>query len=118
MATENPREPDSPIDAELVDSTAESNRSDRESSKAFADLVFGPNLRLSDNLFQALFILVVVLLFSAVGGVAAAFYGEEKLPWYGGALLGAFAGLGIGFLVSGTILMIYRAVRHMRGKHD
>ena len=46
------------------------------------------------------------------------FNGQWKLPWYGGALVGAFAGLVIGVLASGTILMFYRGMRHFQGKHE
>jgi hypothetical protein len=46
------------------------------------------------------------------------FNGQWKLPWHGGALVGAFAGLVIGVLDSGTILMFYRGLRHFQGKHE
>jgi hypothetical protein len=36
----------------------------------------------------------------------------------GGAFLGAFAGILVGLFGSGIYLMVYRAVRHVRGRHD
>ena len=76
------------------------------------------NVRTSDNLFQAIFILVSMFVFAVGGAVTTALRGEWEIPWYGGAMIGTFAGLVIGFFASGIYLMIYRAVRHARGKHD
>jgi hypothetical protein len=73
------------------------------------DLVAGPNLRWRDNLFQGLFILIALLLSVAVG---AAFWGVE------GAVIGGVGGLIGGLLLSGAVLGLYRAYRHMQGKHD
>ena len=39
-------------------------------------------------------------------------------PPIAGALGGAFIGLVAGFFASGIFLMIYRAVMHLRGRHD
>ncbi len=83
-----------------------------------SDTVVGLNVRKSDNKFQAIFIFATVVLLAAVGAVLAALNGSWKLPWYGGALFGAIAGLVIGVFASGIVLMIYRAVRHMQGKHE
>jgi hypothetical protein len=33
-------------------------------------------------------------------------------------MFGAFAGLVVGVFSSGIFLMVYRAIRHVRGKHD
>ncbi len=83
-----------------------------------SDTVVGLNVRRSDNKFQAIFILVAMLVSASVGAGLAVFNSGGKLPWYGGALIGAFAGLVIGVFASGIVLMIYRAVRHMQGKHE
>jgi hypothetical protein len=33
-------------------------------------------------------------------------------------MAGGFTGLVVGFFASGIFLMIYRAVKHIRGQHD
>lgn len=83
----------------------------RQAYNLVADTVAGPNLRPSDNLYQGLAILVCLVLGAGIGFLAVA----DRLP---GALLGGFLGLLIGLFGSGIFLMIYRAVRHARGKHD
>ena len=83
-----------------------------------SDTVGGVNVRKSDNLFQAICILVSIVLLAALGAALAVIYGGQDFPWYGGALLGAFAGLVVGVFASGIFLMIYRAVRHIQCKHD
>ena len=82
------------------------------------DTVIGPNVRKSDNVFQALFTVVSALVFAVVGAVLAALNARWNLPWSGGAVIGAIAGLVIGVFTSGIFLMIYRALRHIQGKHD
>lgn len=82
------------------------------------DLVTGVNVRGSDNKFQAIFVAVSVLLIAGLGAILAAINTQWNLPWYGGALIGSFLGLVLGILTSGIFLMIYRAVRHIQGKHD
>ncbi|XZE56217.1 hypothetical protein SH139x_002313 [Planctomycetaceae bacterium SH139] len=82
------------------------------------DTVTGVNVRWSDNKFQAIFIFAAVLLVAAIGAILALLYPRWDLPWYGGALVGSFGGLVIGVLTSGIFLMIYRAARHLMGKHD
>ena len=72
------------------------------------DLVAGPNLRWRDNLFQAIFILVTVAI---LAGVGALLWGAP------GAIGGALAGLIGGVIISGAILGIFRAYRHMQGRH-
>jgi hypothetical protein len=52
------------------------------------------------------------------GTVLVAIKPDWDIPWYGGAIAGAFAGLAVGLFASGIFLMIYRAVRHLQGKHD
>ena len=58
------------------------------------------------------------VLLAVVGAVLAVLNGRWELPWYGGALFGGLAGLVIGLFASGIFLMIYRAVQHIKGKHN
>ncbi len=117
MTDENPHQPGSAMDADPETSQTENTFSGRDAYNVVSDTVTGVNVRISDNLFQALFILAAILLLAALGAVLAAVYGGQNLPWYGGALIGAFAGLVVGFFASGIFLMIYRAIRHLKGKH-
>ncbi len=89
----------------------------RETYNVIADTATGVNIRRSDNLFQALFILIAIAICSALGALLAIF-NDWGLPWFGGALVGGFAGLVLGFFASGVFLMVYRAKRHAHGKHD
>lgn len=82
------------------------------------DLVTGVNVRSKDNRFQAIFIACSVLVLALLGAVLAYLNPAWQLPAYGGAILGGFLGLVFGLFASGIILMIYRAVRHLQGKHD
>jgi hypothetical protein len=75
------------------------------------DVAGGPNMRFRDNLFQGIAILVSVLLGVGIG-VLVADYPTA------GVVYGGFLGLVGGFLASGTFLMVYRAVQHIRGRHD
>jgi len=74
-----------------------------------SDTLVGFNFRLSDNCFQGIFILVSVVLGAGIG----ALFGGAP-----GLFVGGFAGLVGGLILSGIVLMIYRAVRHAKGKHD
>lgn len=76
------------------------------------DLVAGPNLRKSDNVFQLKAIGLCIPLGAAIG------YFVSKFDRPTGIIAGAFFGLLAGLFGSGTYLMIYRAIRHARGKHD
>jgi hypothetical protein len=84
-------------------------RNGRGAYNVVTDTVAGPNLRLQDNVFQAVFIGVCVLIAVPIG----VFFGG-----IGGALVGTLGALIIGVILSGAILGVYRAVRHMKGKHD
>lgn len=83
-----------------------------------SDTVTGVNVRWSDNRFQAIVVTISMLILSFFGAALAALNSQWNLPWYGGALAGAFAGLVVGVFGSGIFLMVYRAVRHLKGKHD
>ncbi|MBC8354684.1 MAG: hypothetical protein H8E66_22115 [Planctomycetes bacterium] len=82
----------------------------KEAYNIVSDTVTGANVRWKDNLFQALSILVCILLGAGIGALSI----EERI---GGALVGGFAGMIIGVLGSGTFLMVFRAIMHMRGRH-
>jgi hypothetical protein len=60
---------------------------------------------------QGLAIVVCLLVGAGIGALVA----SDLLP---GALIGGFVGLLAGLLGSGLFLMVYRGVRHARGKHD
>ena len=114
---DNPYEP-SNTNVVTNESNAEEIGSGRAAYNVISDTVTGVNVRGSDNMFQAKFVAASVVLLAAVGSILALLITSWRLPWYGGAMIGAFAGLVIGVLVSGIILMIYRAKRHLRGEHD
>lgn len=95
-----------------------SERSGKETYNLVTDTVIGPNLRWGDNLLQAAFIFVSIVIASIGGAVLAVFSPTWNLPWIGGAIIGAFAGLVFGTFASGLFLMIYRGSRHLKGKHD
>jgi hypothetical protein len=83
----------------------------RQAYNLVTDTVGGPNVRLRDNLYQGLAILVCLLLGTGIGFLAM----TDGLM---GALLGGLIGLLVGLFGSGLFLMIYRAVNHARGSHD
>lgn len=84
----------------------------------FSDTVTGVNIRMSDNLFQAIFILVVVLIGAVAGMITGVVVGSFDYAWLAGMLAGSFIGLIVGFFASGIVLMIFRARRHLKGQHD
>jgi hypothetical protein len=90
----------------------------RAAYNVVSDTVTGVNVRWSDNRFQLIFVFVSVALASSVGAILAALNPRWNLPWYGGAMIGSFAGLVIGIFASGIFLLFYRAARHLKGKHD
>jgi hypothetical protein len=85
--------------------------SGRETYNVVTDVAVGPNVRLWDNLIQAAVIFLALLIGAGVGALVI----DDPLA---GALVGGFGGLIVGLLASGIFLMIYRAARHARGKHD
>ncbi len=101
-----------------VDPNAEQPMTGRQTYNVVADTIVGPNIRKRDNILQAIFILAAIVVCAGVGAALAHFNPDWDLPWYGGALAGAIAGLVIGFFASGIFLMVYRAVKHSHGDHD
>lgn len=100
------------------DAGSENQLTGKEAYHLVSDTVTGLNVRKSDNKFQALFILISVLVLAMIGACLVALFPAGKLPWYGGAFLGGLAGLPLGLLASGLYLMIYRGIRHMKGDHS
>lgn len=84
---------------------------DRQVYNLVSDTIAGPNVRLKDNLYQGLAILICLLLGAGIGFLAI----SDGLL---GALLGGFIGLLAGLFGSGIFLMIFRSVKHARGQHD
>ena len=93
----------------------------RDAYNIVSDTFVGVNVRKSDNLFQLKVILVCVLILGPLGAIAGAVFSppEERLIGaVGGGLGMAFAAMVLGLFGSGIYLMIYRAIRHVKGKHD
>jgi hypothetical protein len=107
--TNLPDEPnsDEPVDAEVVDPPL----TGRETYNVITDTVTGVNLRVSDNVFQAIVSVVCLALGASIGAIGF----HDRVP---AALVGGFIGLVVGLFVSGIWLMCYRAMRHLRGRHD
>lgn len=85
------------------------------------DTVIGPNVRKSDNLFQIYVILGFLAIFTPIGAYLAsssASPDSKSAAMAMGALAGGLAALIVGVISSGAILMVYRLVQHLRGKHD
>ena len=105
---------DSPSDPPKQAADQKSQEKELSKQQVFnvvTDVVVGPNLRVRDNVIQGISILVCL----AIGAVIGALLIEEWIP---GALVGGFCGLLVGLFGSGIFLMIFRAVRHMKGRHD
>jgi hypothetical protein len=83
----------------------------RQVYNVVSDTVGGPNVRLRDNLLQAAAIFAGLILGAGIGALLA----TERIV---GALAGGFLGLLAGLFGSGIFVMVYRAVKHSRGKHD
>ncbi len=119
MAEENPfQSPESSAPEKGAPEPQAEVTSDRAAYNVVTDLVAGPNLRGADNKFQAKCIAVAVLVCTVLSGGYAAIWGGEDYPLFVGLIVGVFAGLILGTFGSGIYLMVYRAVRHAKGKHD
>jgi len=84
---------------------------DRQTLNVMFDTVYGPNIRRSDNLYQALAIVACLILGVALGALLMS-------DWRAGVFVGGFIGLLVGLFGSGIFLMVYRAISHARGRHD
>lgn len=84
----------------------------KQTYNVVSDTAVGVNVRWKDNLFQALAIIVCLLLGAGIG------YLVNSRDWATGVVFGGFLGLLVGLFGSGLFLMIFRAVMHLRGKHD
>ncbi|MFM2095470.1 MAG: hypothetical protein RIS70_2594 [Planctomycetota bacterium] len=113
-----PMNPYQPGDPNLGQGTEAKASADRAAYNIVSDTVVGVNVRGRDNLFQAIFILVSALLGAAIGARLKWFNKEWDAPVLVGALAGLLAGLVIGLFASGIVLMVYRTIRHLQGKHD
>ncbi|RCS41361.1 hypothetical protein DTL42_22640 [Bremerella cremea] len=111
---------DPPEESESQTSAGSSNRHSelKEAYNLVSDTVVGVNVRKSDNVFQMKFTFVATLIVAIMGAVATGANPSWQLPWYGGALIGGFAGMVLGVFASGIFLMIYRVIRHVHGHHD
>lgn len=89
-----------------------------EADRVLSDTVIGLNTRRSDNRLQAIWIAGSMLLAACAMAFAAWYRTDWELPWYGGALIGAFLGMVFGFFTSGIYLMVYRLVHHLRGRNS
>jgi hypothetical protein len=102
---------DAMSESKQPDGSSKAPRTDREVYNLVTDTVAGPNVRLKDNLYQGLAILVCMVLGAGIGSLTVA----EKLL---GAVVGAGIGLLVGLFGSGLFLMIYRFAKHAKGRHD
>ena len=116
--SDNPFQPPKPTISNSTEGEGQNVSSGQATYNVVTDTVTGVNVRWSDNKFQAIFVTASILIAAAVGAIVVALNGQWKLPWYAGALAGAFAGMLFGIFASGVVLMIYRAMRHIQGKHD
>ena len=84
MTNDNPYKPGTSDDS--AKATAEEDLSGRAAYNIASDTITGLNARKSDNLFQAISILVAMPLFAALGALLARIFGGQELPWYGGCV--------------------------------
>jgi hypothetical protein len=118
MTAEDQENPFQPTVSGIEEVASNKISNERAAYNIVSDTVVGVNARKGDNAFQAKMTFGSVLLFASVGVVLVLLSPTWNLPWYAGALVGSFVGLVLGILVSGIILMIYRTMRHLQGKHD
>jgi hypothetical protein len=95
--------------------------SGREAYNIVSDTVVGMNTRKSDNLFQLKVILVCLIvgvLLGAIAGAVLSDSGDRLVGGLAGGLVLGFLAVVLGLFGSGIYLMIYRSIRHLKGKHD
>ncbi len=98
-------------DEPIFDDLEPERRLRRRQYHLVTDLVIGPNVRWRDNLYQAIAILICLVLGVGLGALSVA----DRIP---GALIGGLIGLMVGLFGSGIFLMMYRALAHARGRDD
>jgi hypothetical protein len=118
MTADNQNNPFQPTVSGLASESSKEVSKDRAAYNLISDTITGVNARKGDNAFQAKMTIGSVLLFAAIGVAIVSLMTSWQLPWYAGALVGSFVGMVVGILASGIILMIYRTIRHIQGKHD
>lgn len=114
---QNPFQPPS-SDGQREQETPSAVSSSQTAYNVVSDTVVGVNLRCRDNRLQALFILASTAVGALAGTILVTMNSSAQVPWYAGALAGSLGGLILGTFASGIFLMIYRAVRHLKGRHD
>ena len=120
----SPKPSADPPSASPVDATEGERRKSASGVKAYnivSDTVVGVNFRQSDNVFQLKVILVCLAVGVPLGALAGVLLAEPQdrlLVAFGGGLGLGFVGVVLGLFGSGIYLMVYRAVRHLKGKHD
>ena len=80
-----------------------------EAYNKVTDTITGVNIRKGDNIFQAVTVLICALLGAGLLGL---FYGTLLA-----VLAGVALGMTVGVFFSGFVLMVYRGVRHLNGRH-
>jgi hypothetical protein len=115
---ENPFQPPNHLSGNQPEQPRQPVSPGKATYNVVTDTVTGVNVRWSDNKFQAIFVTASIVIAASIGAIVVALNDQWKLPWYAGALAGSFAGMLFGIFASGIALMIYRAMRHIKGKHD
>lgn len=82
----------------------------KDPEQARFDTVVGPNLRMKDNVIQALAIAGGLVLGLVVAPVIGWFQGSRGQDLLGWTLGGGFAGVVLSLLLSGTIIGVYRTI--------
>jgi hypothetical protein len=104
-----------------ADDAAGTASAGRQAYNIVSDLVAGANIRKSDNLLQlrvSLYCALIGAPLGAIGGALLAGSGNRSVGALGGAIALGFAAVVLGVFGSGVYLMIYRAARHLKGRHD
>jgi len=79
-----------------------------------SDTVIGVNYRWRDNFIQAVFVLV----FAISGAAVCGWMGRQQGNFKEGLMIGTVIGLIVGVVLTGVAIMIFRAIRHLMGRHD
>lgn len=106
-------EPSTPttVPGSRTDHAGKSSQTGRQTYNMVSDTVVGVNFRLSDNLVQ----LIAAVVGAVIGAIVGLFIVDEPIA---GLIVGGIIGMVAGVFATGIGLMIYRGVRHIKGKHD